>query len=310
MNIQESAAIIKASAQRAGFSDCGIAQARNLSNAHEKLVSWISDGLHAGMSYLERNTEQRCNPQLLMPGARSIIVVLLAYHHPAKGRSGFLISEYAGGRDYHAVMKDRMSKMVEELKTSFPGAFFKASADTGPVMEKAWAQQAGLGWQGKHSVFIHPVYGSKVFIGTLITDVEAEPGTPEYDGCALCNRCMKACPTNAIPHAFVVDARRCIAWQTIENKGEIPEHISASNPGWIYGCDACQDVCPYNRDIPLGDKELAGNYKIRSMTDSEWENLSEEEFMAMCSGTVLMRAGYQRLMRNIKSIGICSSGAE
>ncbi len=241
---------IKERSRALGFQMTGIARAEPLSQEREHLRAWLARGYHGTMEWMERNVDKRSDPRRILNGAKSVISVALNYYTPdrrAEEEGVGKISRYAWGDDYHHLLSRRLNELAEIVRELAPGATTKVYADTGPLMDKVWAARAGLGWQGKHTNLITRQYGSWVFLGEVLTDLELEPDRPVEDLCGTCTACIDACPTRAIVAPYQLDARLCISYQTIEHRGEIPEEIAERLEGWIFGCDVCQDVCPWNR---------------------------------------------------------------
>ena len=260
---------IKQAAQEAGFQLCGIASLAAPPARLEALVPWLEKGLHGSMAWMERQAEKRLAPAKILPGARSLICVGLVYNtdhpystdlFPMDGRrqvrdnagDQVWISRYAWGEDYHKVMGRKLKALERALAALHPAAAFRAYADTGPISEKAWAARAGLGWQGKHTNVINQDLGSWFFLGELLTDLDLLPDPPARDLCGTCTRCLDACPTQAFTQAYELDAKRCLSYLSIEHKGAVPEEFQAAFGANAYGCDICQDVCPWNRGRVLG----------------------------------------------------------
>lgn len=294
--------LIKAEAKKLGFQNCGIAPAGYLDKDAVYLNDWLNSGMHAGMNYMKDNFKKRVDPVELVPGARSVISVILNYY-PAEVRNdkrSLQISKYAYGRDYHEVIKKKLKKLLEiirEFDETTTGRFF---VDSAPVLERAWAARSGLGWIGKNSNLISRKYGSFVFIGELIIDRELEYDNPAKDYCGNCTKCIDACPTNAVIADRVIDANRCISYQTIENKGEIDNKFKGKIRNWIFGCDICQDVCPWNKRIkPAGEPDFMPCKEMLEMNRDDWEKLDEKRYNELFSGTAVKRAGFSGLKRNI-----------
>jgi epoxyqueuosine reductase len=243
---------IKAKAVALGFTSVGILPVERLESEEAHLTEWLARGYHGTMAWMEREPEKRADPRLLMQECRSIVVCTLNYYtpheHAASGGHG-KISRYAWGDDYHDVLREKLTALVEWIRSQVPDLNAKICVDTSPFMDKAWAARAGLGWIGKHSNLITREVGSWVFIGSVLLDIELEYGRPQpEDHCGTCTACIDACPTDAIVEPYVVDSTRCISYATIELRDEqLPETIAKNLNGWIYGCDICQDVCPWNR---------------------------------------------------------------
>ena len=241
---------IKQRAYDLGFCKVGIARADRLSQESGRLNDWLRRGYHGTMRWMESKLEKRADPRNILPGAKSVLSVALNYYTDARHADDASIgkvSRYAWGDDYHDVLTQLLDKLLEQIRTIEPSAVGIAYVDTGPVMDKVWAQRAGIGWEGKHTNVITQEYGSWVFLGEIILNLELAYDEPATDHCGSCTLCIEACPTQAIVEPYVLDSNRCISYLTIEHRGEIPPEFSAQFEGWIYGCDICQDVCPWNR---------------------------------------------------------------
>lgn len=294
---------IKTLAKEVGFTDCGIAPACKLEDDAIKLRRWLNSGMHAGMKYMENHFEKRIHPATLVPGAKSVIVVLLNYYPKGQisGSQKYIISKYAYGRDYHSVIKSMLKRLqhrFEEELTSLSGRMF---VDSAPVLERALASLAGLGWIGKNANLISPKHGSYCFMGEIITDVELacnKQSVPDF--CGSCTKCIEACPTRAIVADRIIDSRKCISYWTIEHVGSIDPSLKGRFENRIFGCDICQDVCPWNRKSQPGRiKAFYPSPDLLAMTDSDWQEITEERFNDLFKGTALMRAGFKGLKRNI-----------
>ncbi len=296
---------LKQEAARLGFDACGIARAQRLDEEAERLESWLANGRHASMAYMARNFEKRVDPRKLVPGAKRVITVLCSYWQDGEHAAGAgKISRYAWGNDYHRVMKDRLyglyAWLEEEVKTISGRAF----VDSAPVMDKVWAQRSGLGWIAKNTNLIHPRIGSWVFIGTLIIDVPLTCDPPAtYDHCGSCTRCIDACPTDAIYQPYAVDANRCISYWTIEHRGgSFPDDIVARQEDWIFGCDICQDVCPWNKfSRKTKEERFLPHQGMQDTPLEEWEELDLEAFRERFRGSAVKRAKYEGFMRNVRA---------
>jgi len=293
---------VKARAHELGFDLCGIAAAHPLDPA--PLDRWLSKGWDANLSYVRERREERLDPSRLLPGAASVIVVAASYApgaddpQPAPGE--LLVARYARGRDYHNVLLKPVRKLAAWLR-SF-GARVYAEVDAGAVMEKAWAQEAGLGWIGKNGCLIHERLGSWLLLGALITDASLAPDMPHPDRCGECILCIPACPTGAIAEPRYVDSNRCIAYHTIEHRQAIPEEIASRAGGRIFGCDACQDVCPWNRRAPPGAL-VQLRARTPSLRAADVLALTPAEARRRFEGTPLMRAGRDGLVRTALALG-------
>jgi epoxyqueuosine reductase len=295
-------AFVKAAARRAGFHEVGIARAEPLDPG--PLDRFLARGAEADMVWMRTTRDQRLDPARLLPGARSVVALALSYHAadfdlPAVPPRHGEVARYARGRDYHAVMKRRLKALLDELAARDPGARALASADIAPVMERAWAQRAGIGWVGKNGCLITSAHGSWVVLATVLLDRELEPDAPHPERCGSCEACRPACPTAAIVEPGLVDARRCLSFHTIERRGEVPAAVAERSGGWIFGCDDCQTACPWNQGLPASaDPELVP-YPSQSWLDLEGMlRLSLEEYRQRFYGTALARARYEGLLRN------------
>lgn len=292
---------IRSEALRLGFTRLGSAECRPVDEMRPFYEAFIASEGHAGMHYLATHLEKRLNPALLLPEARSVIAVLFNYF-PAQvipEEDNYIISKYAYGKDYHLVIKERLKLLAGFLKERCGAKAVRSFVDSGTVMEKFWAQQCGVGWQGKNTLIINPEGGSFYFIGILLTDLMLEPDTPSADRCGSCRRCAEACPTGALHDPYRLDIRRCIAYQTIETDEPIPENIRANLHGRIYGCDICQDVCPYNRKaVPHGIPEFMPSDSLQRMGKSDWDSLTQKGFDALFSESSVKRTGLERLRRS------------
>lgn len=297
---------IKQAAAIIGFTDCKIAPADELSEDARNLKTWLSDGMHADMHYMENHFEKRTNPEKLLPGSKSVIVVLLNYYPANKlpDKNNFQISKYAYGRDYHKVMKNKLKKLQKTIHDDIVAHEARVFVDSAPLLEKALAGKAGLGWIGKNANLISPVHGSFVFIGEILLNVELKYDAAIRDFCGSCTKCIMACPTNAIVKPYVIDSRRCISYWTIENKGSITEKFNGKFRDMIFGCDICQDVCPWNRKSkPHTIDEFKPSPDLVGMTKEKWINLEEEEFNKLFQNSAVKRTKYEGLMRNIMFVG-------
>jgi len=253
---------------------------------------------------MERNFEKRVDPAILVPGARSVISVLLNYtpgerqRHPDAPK----VSRYAYGRDYHFTIKEKLRKLFSFIKEEiFPGLEGRIFTDSAPVLDRAWAVRAGLGWIGKNTNLINKKWGSFVFIGEIISNLEVEPDTLQVkNACGNCTRCIDACPTGAITKPYTIDANKCISYLTIENKNEIPEEFTGKFDGWVFGCDICQEVCPWNKSpIPTSEPDFTPGNDFLGMTKKDWEELDEERFDELFIHTPLERIKHNGLRKNI-----------
>lgn len=296
---------VKLEALRLGFSACGIAPAAPIDEAHKQaFTDWLSAGCHADMTYMENHFEKRCDPCLLVEGTRCVVSVALNYY-PARQLPGneYQFAWYAYGKDYHDVMRAKLTALYEFIRTHFaPALNGRMFCDTAPVTERYWAWRAGLGWIGKNTQLIIPHAGSAFFLGELFLNIEADSyDEPQPNRCGTCTRCLQACPTKALEAPQRLNARRCLSFLTIENKGEIPPSMAARMGNRIYGCDECQKACPWNRfAVPCQTPELQPSPAFLAMTKEDWNNLTEEQYKILFKGSAVKRAKYKGLMRNIE----------
>jgi epoxyqueuosine reductase len=297
---------IKNEALRLGFSACGFAKVEALPEDAKILSEWLKKSHHAGMQYMENYFEKRTNPGLLVPGSKSVISLLLNYYSNKKQKDldAPLISKYAYGVDYHFVMKAKMKSLYAFINENFGPIDGRVFVDSAPVLDRVWAKKAGLGWIGKHSNLINRELGSFVFIGELIIDLELDYNKiPESDFCGDCTICIDACPTEAILDNRTLDSKKCISYLTIENRKEIPEEFKGRMENRAFGCDICQDVCPWNRKAIQNTIDLfVPKKRLLEMKKPEWSTLSKEDFNKLFKNSAVKRAGYSGLQRNINFI--------
>jgi len=291
---------IKAEALRLGFFACGIAEARpvDADTAH-RFTEWLSQGRQAEMHYMENHLDKRLDPRLLMQGVRSIVCVALNYS-PAQRipADEYQIAAYAYGHDYHDIVKQKLHQLA-----AFVGVTdYRVFSDSAPILERYWAVQAGLGWEGRNHQLIIPQAGSMFFLGELFLPIELHYDTPQSPRCGNCHRCLDACPTKALTDDGF-DASRCISYQTIENRQAIPPDIAAKMGNSIYGCDRCQQACPWNRFArPTDEPLLQPRPELLQMTKEKWRHLTEDDYRRLFKGSAVKRAKYSGLTRNIKAI--------
>lgn len=298
---------IKQLASTLGFASCGIAKAVPLDDDARRLEQWLNQGFHGGMQYMENHVDLRINPAKLVPGAKSVITLLMNYYPGSvqQTEAAPKISRYAWGEDYHEVIRARLKLFLSQLREIAGTVEGRGFVDSAPVLERAWAQRSGLGWIGKNGNLIHPKSGSWFFIATLITDLDLEPDAPlTKDYCGSCTRCIDACPTQAILPGKVIDGSRCISYFTIELKTpEIESNSGVSYKDWMFGCDVCQEVCPWNRFAqPHQEPSFAPLQEILELSTGAWEAMTEEFFKEVFRRSPLKRARYSGIQRNLRFI--------
>ena len=293
--------LIKTEAKRLGFLSCGISKAEFLEGEASRLENWLNKGMHGEMRYMENHFDKRLDPTKLVEGSKSVISLLLNYYPQEKQcHDSFKLSKYAYGTDYHFVIKDKLKSLLQFIHQEIGEVNGRAFVDSAPVLDKAWAAKSGLGWMGKHSNLITQQVGSFYFIAELIVDLKLEYDTPSTDHCGTCTACIDACPTEAIIQPYVVDGNKCISYLTIELKENIPKAFKGKMDGWMFGCDVCQDVCPWNRFSKPHDEPLFNPYpELLSMTKKEWEEITEESFSKVFKKSAVKRTKFSGLKRNI-----------
>jgi epoxyqueuosine reductase len=302
MHIEKHTKQIKDIAYELGFMFCGVSKADFLAEEAPKLEKWLQEGKHGKMQYMENHFDMRLDPRLLVPGAKSVVSLIYNYFPSQTQRTdSFKISKYAYGQDYHFVLKEKLKQFLEEIRIQIGEVDGRVFVDSAPVMDKAWAKKAGLGWIGKNNNLIHPKKGSFFFIAELIIDLELIPDGPIRDYCGTCTKCIDACPTEAIVKPYVVDGSKCISYLTIELKDEIlPKEFASKMNDWVFGCDICQDVCPWNRfSTPHTEPLFQANENLLSLSKGDWKDLSDEFFNELFKKSAVKRTKKSGLMRNI-----------
>jgi epoxyqueuosine reductase len=298
--------LIKEGSQRLGFDYCGIARAERLDEDARRLESWLNKGMQGSMHYMDNHFELRIDPSRLVPGARSVITLLMNYfpatsQHPDAPR----VSKYAYGMDYHEVIRGRLKQLLELIRSDIGEVEGRGFVDSAPVLERSWAVRSGLGWIGKNGNLLHRQAGSFLFIATLIVDLDLEYDAPfAGDYCGTCRRCIDACPTDAIAADKVVDGSKCISYFTIELKDLlIPDTMQGKFENWLFGCDTCQDVCPWNRfSRPTADIAFTPIPAILNFKTQDWEELTEERFGELFRHSAINRTRYTGIRRNLRFI--------
>ena len=306
---------IKEQALEAGFLTVGLTKVVTLDDETARLKAWLDKGFHGEMQYLANHFDLRKDPRLLVDGAKSVICLSFNYYPEEASLSTTApkISRYAYGRDYHKVVKKKMINLLKELQVVKPELKGRALVDSAPVMEREWAKRAGLGWVGKNTLIIHPKKGSYFFLGVIIIDQVLDYDEPVSDHCGTCTRCIDACPTEAIaPDGYVLDATKCISYATIELKSdELPKAFDGKLEGWAFGCDICQEVCPWNKfSEPHKEADFLPSEAIKEMTQEGWSRMTQEDFETLFFGTPVKRTGYAGMKRNITAADIKTETGE
>jgi epoxyqueuosine reductase len=293
---------IKRIASELGFDFCGISKAERLTSEERNLTNWLNKGYHGAMSYMENHFDKRLDPTLLVPGAKSVVSLLLNYYpENSYDQDSYKISKYAYGVDYHFIIKDKLKNFIHRITEEIGGVGGRVFVDSAPVLDRAWAAKSGLGWIGKNSMLITKQKGSFYFISELIIDLDLEADTATTDHCGTCTACLDACPTDAIIADKVIDSNKCISYLTIELRDQIPSHFKQHMEGWVFGCDICQDVCPWNRfAAPHSTKELKEHPQLKGLQQEEWTELTEQVFKDVFKKSAIKRAGYLKLKENIQ----------
>ena len=298
--------MIKTEAKRLGFLSCGISKAEFLEEEAPKLESWLNQNKHGKMQYMENHFDKRLDPTLLVEGSKSVVSLTYNYfseqlQHDSEAPK---ISTYAYGMDYHYVIKNKLNQLLEFIKEEIGDVHGRAFVDSAPILEKAWAKKSGLGWIGKHSNMLTQKVGSFYFIAELIIDLELEPDHAVTDHCGSCTACIDACPTDAITEPYKVDGSKCISYFTIELKDAIiPSEMKGKFDNWMFGCDTCQDVCPWNRfSKQHAEPGFTPNAAIESFGVQEWNNLTKEGFKTVFKSSPLQRSKFEGITRNLEFI--------
>lgn len=295
---------IRALAQEIGFLECGFTTTRELTEEIPHLKQWLDSGFHGSMQYMENHFEKRVDTSLLVEGSKTVISLLYNYY-PEKHQKNDVpqIAKYAYGKDYHIIFKQKLSTFLERINQEITPVSGRVFTDSAPLLERPLATKAGLGWRGRNSLLISPKHGSFFFIGEVVIDLELEPDTSfEKSYCGNCRKCIDSCPTGAIVSDGIIDSNRCLSYWTIEHKGE----FNSTTPDLhnrMYGCDICQDVCPWNKKAkPHSEPEFTPHPRLLEMSSEEWANLSEEEFREIFRKSAVRRTKYAGLMRNLRKI--------
>ncbi|WP_037325570.1 tRNA epoxyqueuosine(34) reductase QueG [Salinimicrobium terrae] len=295
-------ALIKAEAKRLGFLSCGISKAEFLEEEAPRLEEYLQKERHGKMSFLENYFDKRLDPTKLVEGSKSVISLLLNYYPEEEQRQdSYKISKYAYGTDYHFVIKDKLKGLLQFMQQEIGEVEGRAFVDSAPVMDKAWAAKSGLGWVGKHTLLLSKQKGSFFFVAELIVDLELEYDLPATDHCGSCTACIDACPTQAIVEPYKVDGSKCISYFTIELKDELPQEMKGKFEDWAFGCDICQDVCPWNRfSKPHNEPLFNPHPELLSMSKKDWEEITEDTFRKVFKKSAVKRTKFSGLTRNIR----------
>jgi epoxyqueuosine reductase len=310
MDINKATFFIKQAASELGFDYCGIAPAMPLDEDARRLEAWLNKGMHGTMQYMENYFEMRVDPTRLVPGAKSVITLLMNYFPSEQQQEGIpKIAKYAYGRDYHEVIREKFKTFLLQIQEHIGQVHGRGFVDSAPVLERSWAQRSGLGWIGKNGNLINKSSGSFFFIATLIVDIElVYDSSMAKDYCGNCRRCIDACPTDAILDDKVVDGSKCISYFTLELKDQlIPEEMKEKFNDWMFGCDVCQDVCPWNRfSKPNSEVQFTPIPAILNFNTADWEDLTEESFKTIFRNSPLKRSKFAGIKRNLRFLGLAS----
>lgn len=293
---------IRSTAQELGFFSVGFSKAEFLSEEAPRLEDWLKKNMQGKMDYMNNHFDKRLDPSLLVPGAKTVISFLYNYFpEQTQNQDSYKISKYAYGNDYHDVIKDKLRDFIRIIESEIGAVEGRIFVDSAPVLEKAWAKKSGLGWVGKNANLIHPKAGSFYFLAEWICDLELEPDTGMRDYCGTCTKCIDACPTDAIVEPYIVDGSKCISYLTIELKDQLlPTEFKVKMDDWIYGCDVCQDVCPWNRfSKPHTEPKFEPKAELLNYSKSDWEELTEESYRILFKGSPVKRTKFSGLKRNI-----------
>lgn len=294
--------LIKDEAKRLEFLSCGMSKAGFLEEEAPRLEKWLQQNMHGEMAYMENHFDKRLDPTKLVPGAKSVVSLLLNYFpKETQEEDSYKLSKYAYGTDYHFVIKDKLRQLLNYINEEIGEVHGRAFVDSAPVLDKAWAARSGLGWMGKHTNLIGKQVGSFFFIAELIIDLELDYDGPVTDHCGSCTACIDACPTQAIVEPYVVDGSKCISYFTIELKNEIPSEMNGKFDDWMFGCDVCQDVCPWNRFSKSHREPLFDPHpELLEMSRKDWEEITLEVFQKLFRKSAVKRTGFNGLQRNLR----------
>lgn len=300
-NRQKYSSLIKSEAKRLGFLSCGISKAEFLEKEAPRLENWLNQNHHGEMSYMENHFDMRLNPTLLVPDAKSVVSLLLNYFpSEIQNPDSYKISKYAYGQDYHFVIKEKLKELMHFIQTEIGEVSGRVFVDSAPVLDKAWAAKSGLGWIGKHSNLLTQKVGSFYFIAELIIDLDLQYDYATTDHCGTCTACIDACPTEAIVTPYIVDGSKCISYFTIELKDNLPKEMKGKFDDWAFGCDICQDVCPWNKfSKPHNEPLFNPNLEILSYSKKDWQEMTDDVFKKVFKNSAVKRTKFEGLKRNI-----------
>ncbi len=302
MNKTKHSQFIKTEAKRLGFLSCGISKAGFLEEEAPRLEKWLKNNAHGEMRYMENHFDKRLDPTKLVEGSKSVVSLLLNYYpSEIQNPESYQLSKYAYGTDYHFVIKDKLKELLQSIQDEIGDVHGRAFVDSAPVLDKAWAAKSGLGWIGKHSNLLTQQIGSFYFIAELIIDLDLEYDYATTDHCGTCTACIEACPTEAITEPYVVDGSKCISYFTIELKENIPLDFKGQFDDWMFGCDICQDVCPWNKFSKAHSEPLFNPHpELLDMTKKDWEEITKDTFNKVVKKSAVKRTKFDGLERNIK----------
>ena len=304
-NAEKFSKLIKNKSVEYGFESCGISKAQFLEEDAKALDQWLKNNYHGEMKYMENHFDKRLNPKLLVEGSKSVISLMYNYfpQEEISGIDNLKISKYAYGEDYHEVIKEILRSLVEELRAEIGDFECRIFVDSAPVLERSWARKSGLGWVGKNANLISKKRGSFFFLAEIICDLDLLEDYPTTDHCGTCRKCIDACPTNAIISDKIIDGSKCISYATIELKNEIPDYFNNKLENWMFGCDICQDVCPWNRfSVPHQQEKFQPNQYLKSFRKQEWKEITQELFSEIFRKSPVKRTKFSGLKRNIEKL--------
>lgn len=303
MNKSSNSQLLREKAAQLGFSFVGISKAGFMEEEARRLEGWLNQNHHGKMAYMANHFDMRVDPTKLVPGAKSVVTLMYNYYNPDQQQDDQApkIASYAYGKDYHFVVKDKLKTLLAELQAEIGAIEGRCFVDSAPVLERDWAKRSGVGWIGKNTLLIHPKAGSYFFLAELIIDLELVSDHPIKDYCGTCTRCIDACPTDAIsPEGYIMDGSKCISYLTIELKDAIPDSFAGKMDNWMFGCDICQQVCPWNRfSTPHQEEAFEPHPDLLEMSASDWHEITEEVFREVFRKTAVKRTKYSGLKRNL-----------